>query len=208
MPDSPIVAGMVPRPSELAGPNVTGVYLEIPCETQFLWLRRFLPNAAGVGILYRSGENEETLMAALKVAESMKLHLEARRVNSLDALDQALGSLKGRTDTILSIYEPSLMTPDCARRILLFGAQAGIPVVGLSSAWVKAGALYCLECDYVDLGDQCGAMAVQILRGSAPQSIPPAPPRKISYSINQSVGDRLSIHLSDALVGGAHQTFD
>ena len=53
------------------------------------------------------------------------------------------------------------MTPQTAEPILLSTLKNKIPLVGLSSSWVKAGALYALDRDYVDIGLQSGELAGQ-----------------------------------------------
>jgi putative ABC transport system substrate-binding protein len=204
----PIVAGMVPSRKDLEGPNITGVCLDVPLDTQLRRIRDFVPSASSVGIVYRSGDNEDRIMSVYKAAQSLKLRLEARRVAGPEAVEGAFKSLAGHIDVLLAVYEPVLMTPDCARKFLLFGMQSEIPVVGLSSTWVKAGALYSLECDYADLGDQCGAIAAQILRGASPSSIPPSSPRRLTYSINVTTRDRLHANVSESLLAGAAKTYE
>ncbi|MFO0732606.1 MAG: ABC transporter substrate binding protein [Nitrospiraceae bacterium] len=55
------------------------------------------------------------------------------------------------------------MTPHTAEPILLSTFRNKIPLAGLSTSWVKAGALYALDRDYLDIGSQCGEIAGKIL---------------------------------------------
>jgi putative ABC transport system substrate-binding protein len=84
-----------------------------------------------------------------------------------------------------------------AKPLLLFSFRNSIPLVGLSSSWVKAGALYALEWDYADLGAQAGEMALGILRGARPSAIPTAPPRKTFYTLNLKTAEQMKIQFSD-----------
>lgn len=77
-----------------------------------------------------------------------------------------------------------VLNPRTAKPILVFALRNRIPFVGISEAWVKAGALYALDRDYRDIGAQCGELALKILRGAPPQSLPPVTPRKVLYAVN------------------------
>ncbi|MCD6581287.1 MAG: hypothetical protein J7K90_05755 [Desulfuromusa sp.] len=56
-----------------------------------------------------------------------------------------------------------VLNPKTAKNILLFSFRNKIPFIGLSNAWVKAGALYALERDYDDIGQQSAEQCVQVL---------------------------------------------
>ena len=55
----PIVSGMILQ-SELLnnGGNITGIFLDYSVETQFAWLKRFLPDAKTIGVIYNPEENQ------------------------------------------------------------------------------------------------------------------------------------------------------
>jgi putative ABC transport system substrate-binding protein len=206
--DVPIVSGMVFRPDAVRkSPNATCVHLEFPLETQFRWLRKMLPDARTVGVLYNPGENRQKIEAAARIAKAMGLRLEAREVGSPRDLPGALESLARRADVLWGIYDSVVTAPEAVTHILLFSFRNRIPVAGLSSSWVKAGALYSLDWDYPDLGKQCGESAQRILQGETPASIPCAPPRKAFYSVNLNTARLLKIGLPESIVRGAERTF-
>jgi putative ABC transport system substrate-binding protein len=93
------------------------------------------------------------------------------------------------------------------KHILLFSFQNRIPFIGLSPPWVKAGALYSLSWDYIDIGMQCGEMALKIFQGLSVQSIPTATPRKVGYVLNLTTANHMKIKVSDDLIRGAYQIF-
>ena len=206
--DTSIVATLVVSADELRrAPNMTGVALEFPIDTQFQWLRRILPAARTVGVLYNPAENQPRIAAATPVAARMGLTVEAQAVPSPRDLPLALESLGRRVDVLWSVPDPLVLNAQTAQQVLLFSLNQRLPFVGLSSAWVKAGALYALEWDYVDLGAQCGQLAGQILQGTLPAAIPFASPRKVVYVINQRTATHLRLELPESLLRGARELF-
>jgi putative ABC transport system substrate-binding protein len=77
----------------------------------------------------------------------------------------------------------------------LFSFRHQIPLIGHSTPWVKAGALYALDRDYTDIGLQCAEMAGKILAGQAASSLPPVPPRKVRYTLNRKTAEQMKLDL-------------
>ena len=206
--DIPIVAGLILRADKLknAG-NATGVFLEFPLNTQFEMLRRFLPEAKTIGVIYNPGENKEIIDAAFVISQKMGFRLDAQKVYVPQDLPAALDALSNSADVLWGVSDNLVLTSQTARHILLFSYRNHIPFIGLSATWVKAGALYSLDRDYTDIGRQCGEIAFKILQGSRTNLIPPAPPRKIIYSINLKTARDMKIEFSDMLVSGAYEVF-
>ena len=100
-----------------------------------------------------------------------------------------------------------MLSPQTAEAILLFSFRSGVPFVGLSSSWVKAGALYALDRDYKDLGSQCGELAIKVLQGTKPSMLPIVPPRKTLYSLNQKTADHMKLEFSPLIMKNAQQIF-
>jgi putative ABC transport system substrate-binding protein len=206
---TPIVAGLVLNASEFHEvANVTGVALEFPVATELQWLQRFLPGHDRVGVLFNPGENGQKVERAAEVARDMGIELIAQPVNTPQDLPGALKGLARRIDVLWGMPDSVVFSRKTAKAILLFSFRNRIPLVGLSGAWVKAGALYSLERDYRDLGAQCGEMALQILAGEPVGSIPSALPRKVAYSLNQKTARHVKLKLSKDLVSGAKQVFE
>lgn len=204
----PVVAGMVLREEDIRrGRGATGVFLEFPLETQFAWLRRMLPEARRVGVVYNPQENRETIEAARKAAARMGLELVAREVSAPPELPDALESLANRADVLWGISDSVVVTPQTARSLLLFSFRNRIPFIGLSSAWAKAGAFYALDRDYRDLGRQCAELALQVLAGAEAGSLPPLAPRRVNYSLNLKTAEQMKIQVPPSLRRGAEQLF-
>ena len=204
----PVVAGMVLREADIrGGRGVTGVFLEFPIETQFAWLLHLMPEVRRIGVVFNPAENRGTIETAGKVASRMGLELLAREVTTPPELPGALESLANRADVLWGISDNVVVTPQTARSILLFSFRNRIPFIGLSTAWVKAGAFYALDRDYRDIGRQCAELAVKVLAGADAGSLAPVPPRRVTYSLNLKTAEQMKMHVPSSLSRAAEQLF-
>ncbi len=204
--NTPIVAGMV-MDLKQGGSNMTGVSLEIPIEIQLDWMKRFLPRATTVGIIYNPQENSAKIASFSDVALGRNVKIEGRTVSAPNELMPALEGFGNDVDVLLGIADKVALTSKTAQKVLLFSFRNRIPFVGLSEAWVKAGALYALDRDYEDIGVQCGELALDILNGAKVAELAPVYPRKIRYSLNMKSADRMKLRLASALVEGATKVY-
>lgn len=206
--DIPVVACLVLRLDMLKrSQNATGVGLEFPLDVQFAWLRTLIPDAVNIGVLYNPGENRQRIEEASRVASGRGLNLVALEVRTPQDLPAALNTLSRRADVLLSVPDSVALAPQMAKPLLLFSFRNSIPLVGLSSSWVKAGALYALEWDYADLGAQAGEMALAILRGAKPSTVPAVPPRRTFYTLNLKTAEQMKIRFSDEQKAGARAVY-
>ncbi len=204
----PIIACMVVNTDGLQqAANATAVVTDFPLVTQFQWMQRFLPGYNTVGVLFNPKENHDKIKAAALVAHDLGLTLVAREVETPQALPAALESLAKDTDVLWGVTDQLVLSPETSRALLLFSFRNRIPFAGLSSSWVKAGALYALDRDYTDLGAQCGEMALKVLNGTRASALLPASPRKVMYTINLRTAQYMKLDLPQALIDGAQQVF-
>lgn len=207
--ETPLVACLLLTAADLAKlPRATGVTLEVPVETQFQWLRRFLPKAARIGVLYNVEENQTRIDAAVRAARDLGFTLSARPIETPRDIPDALNRLAADVDVLWGLPDHLVLSPETAKPLLLFSLRNRIPFVGMSAAWAKAGALYALDRDYADLGAQCGDLALRVLKGQPPDSLPPGSPRTLRYAINLKTARHMKIALPEPLVRGAAEVFE
>jgi putative ABC transport system substrate-binding protein len=204
----PIVACLIVDATDLQkAANATGVVMDFPVETQLQWLQRLLPQNRTVGVLFNPHENQHKIEEAARIAQSLGIRLIAREVQSPKTLPDALNSLAREADVLWGITDQTVLSPQTAEAILLFSFRNRIPLAGLSTPWVKAGALYALDRDYTDLGAQCGEQAWQIVHGRRANTLPPVPPRKVMYALNLKTARYMKIDIPKTLIDGAQQVF-
>lgn len=168
-PAAPVVNCMV-----LGTDPAATVPFEIPVEVQLASLKRLLPNAHNVGILFDPAQSERRAADAAAALTRAGYVPMVEPVTGPAALPLALNRLANRVDVLLALPDTTVYAREHARALLLFSFRHQIPIVGPTEAWVKAGALYALDWDYADLGRYCGALAVAKLAGG--KQAPPAAP--------------------------------
>ncbi|HEY8257532.1 MAG TPA: ABC transporter substrate-binding protein [Gemmatimonadales bacterium] len=194
----PTVAGMILSPDELQGAaNATGVFLQFPVETELEWLSRIAPSIHRIGIIYHSEESKARVVQAEKLASGANLNIQAYQIDRPQELPDALENLADRADALWGVTDPMVFNPETAKSLLLFSFRHQIPLIGHSTPWVKAGALYALDRDYTDIGVQCAEMAGKILAGQSASSLPPVPPRKVRYTLNRKTAEQMKLDLPD-----------
>ncbi len=174
-PAVPVVNCMVIGGADGKPGAATVVPWDVPVDASIGWMKRLLPNARNVGILFDPAHNTrraEDGAAALKRAGYTPV-LEP--VPGPSALPSALARLANSVDVLHAIPDTTVFTPEHSRALLLFSFRNRIPLTGPSEAWVKAGALYAVEWDWGDLGRYCGALALRQVPGS--RVAPPLAPR-------------------------------
>ena len=204
----PLLATMIVTADDIKpASNGTAVLLEFPVDIQMQWLRRIVPTATTVGVLFNPKENQTKVSSALRVAKETGLTLVTQAVDTPRALPDALENLSRNVDALWGISDSVVMTPQTAEPILLSTLRNKIPLAGLSTSWVKAGALYALDRDYLDIGTQCGEVAGKVLGGASPAALAPIFPRKVTYSVNLKTAGAMNLELPQDVVRGATQVF-
>ena len=205
---TPIIAGMISQSALLQrAQNATGVVLELPPDVQFEWLQRLLPHSQTIGVLFNKAENQHTIQTAQQTAMTRSLSLLSYAIETPQELPDALKMLTERADVMWGIPDTVALSRHTAKSLLLFSYRNRIPLIGLSTPWAKAGALYALDRDYIDLGKQCGEMAAKILHGTPIHEIPLESPRKVIYAVNLKIAQHMKISLPPALIEGADHVF-
>jgi putative ABC transport system substrate-binding protein len=205
----PVIAALVVRPEEAdASPNATGVLLDYPVEEQLRWIRRLLPDRRNVGVLFNPRENDKRIAVANDTAGELGLSLLAEKIAQPNDLPTALRTIAKRADLVWGISDHTVFTPQTAKQLIVFSFQNRIPLSGLSTSWVKAGALYSLERDYFDIGTQCAELAEAVLDGKSPSELPLLTPRVVLYSVNLKTARHMNISFPEDMVQEAAHAFE
>lgn len=181
----------------LEPPSVgTGVLLDFPAEQQVQLLRRLLPaSVRRIGIIYSPAQNERTVRRLRELARAQQLEIVARPVAAPAEIPAALASLTSGADVLWGIPDDVVMTTETARSILLFSMRQRLPLIGLSGAWVRAGALLALDRDYADMGAQGADLAWRLLNGEPVSAVHPEAPRRVLHAINLRTADQMGLRL-------------
>ena len=123
-------------------------------------------------------------------------------------MPNVLETVAKRVDVLWAIPDSVVVSPETAKTLLVYSFRNRIPFIGLSSAWVKAGALFALDWDYEDVGAQCGELAIRIFRGTRAGKIAPESPRRVTYSVNRKTAREMRVVLSESVISGAAKVYE
>jgi putative ABC transport system substrate-binding protein len=200
---APIVDCLVQ--GDLHGTPAAAVPLAIPIDVQVGWMKRLLPAARTVAILFDPTQNERTAANAAQQLAAAGYTVLAEPVSSPEALPPALTKV-AKADALLALPDSTVYSPELAKGLLLFTYRSNTPMIALSDAWVRAGALYALEWDYAKLGKYCAELAVWLVaspRNAAPPQMP-AP----QVSVNRRAAAQLHLKWDAATLAGVDHVHD
>jgi len=198
----PLEAGLVDS-YEQPGRNLTGSSDKTPIDRHLELIRRIVPGAARVGVVYNGGEANSVAQVSVVKAEAEAAGLqivEATATQSSAVLDAAR-SLVGKVD---AIYVPTDSTVVSAiEAVVRVGTEAGIPVIAADTASVERGAIAALGFDYFDIGAAAGEHAVAILKGADPATLPVRFVDKLELYLNPKSASEMGVELSQDLIAEA-----
>ncbi|MGB3835877.1 ABC transporter substrate-binding protein [Castellaniella sp.] len=198
----PVAAQLVPGwgPS---GTNVTGVSDALSLDKQIELIKKVVPDAKNVGMVYNPGEaNSVVVVKQLRelLPKAGMTLVEATAARTVD-VGAAARSLVGKVDVIYTNTDNNVVS--AYEALVKVGNSAKIPLVASDTDSVKRGAIAALGVNYHDLGIQTGALVVRILKGEKPGSIASETSSKLQLFVNPEAAKKQGVTLSDALIKSA-----
>ena len=157
---NPVAAELAREDGSSVG-NITGTSDKLPIKKQLEMIRKVMPDAKNIGILYCTSEVNSEM--------SVKEYKEAAKEFGFEIIEQAVTSpadVPLATDNILTKV-------DCLNSldiVLDKAKKAGKPVFGSEIEQVKKGCVASVGLDYVYVGEETGKMAAKVLKGEAKAS--------------------------------------
>lgn len=204
--DIPVIFSMVFNPDSLLSNNINGVSLRIPFIMKLKIIRKIMPDAGKIGVIY-TDRSESEYKEIVKACEESEFELTARKIIEKKEFPEAVQSIYRKIDLFVMISDSSIYFPQSIKYLLTESLKHKFPVVGLSSLYTKAGALTSIECDYTDIGRQSGEMALEIINTGVSPDRSAVKPRNTIFSINLLVAERLGIILSGDTIKEAYKVY-
>lgn len=195
----PQTAGLVASWDEPGG-QVTGVSDMAPVEPQIDLIMDIAPNTTKLGVIYNAGEVNSAVQVDMlyDIIDDFGLTVVEAAVASTADVPAAAQSLVGRVD---AIWVPADNTAVAAfESIVSVGEENDIPVFAADVATVERGAIGCWGMDYYYVGYTSGEMAVDILEGADPATMPvQTAPANLLY-LNLSAAERMEVTIPQELI--------
>ena len=176
-----------PRKSDRA---ISAIYLNQPWNRQLDFLNAALPGQGRIGLLHSSGTDISRL--SMEVAKRGGT-LVAEPVRSASELFTQLEAVLAGSNLLLAIPDSQIYSGNNIRNILLTSYRLKVPLIGLSQAYVKAGALCAVFSTPEQLANQAQATVALFARtGRLPE---PQYPDEFSIEVNVQVAQSMGIKL-------------
>ncbi|MDR1550796.1 MAG: ABC transporter substrate-binding protein [Hungatella sp.] len=181
------------------GGNVSGTSDLTPVKEQISLLKKILPDAKTVGILFCSAESNSEIQAkmAKEAIEAEGMTAVEYTVSNSNEIQTVVTSMVGKID---ALYVPTDNTIAAGMAtVSMVANENGIPVICGEEGMVKAGGLATYGIDYYELGYLTGQQAVKILKEGADISRMPIeylPLDKCKLTVNEETAKTLGIDVS------------
>ena len=180
--------------------NVTGTSDLTPVAQQIKLLKKIVPSAKKVGLMYCSSEPNSIFQINLakEACKAEGLEFVEGSVSNSNEIQQVTQSLVGKVD---AIYVPTdNMLAAGMANVVMVANQAKIPTIVGEDGMVQSGGLCTYGVNYYELGKQTGAMAVEILKnGANPADMPIQYLEKCDFSKNANTEKALGLTLPENL---------
>jgi putative ABC transport system substrate-binding protein len=204
---TPIVFVMVAEPRAIVGPpegrQLEGVGLHVPPEALLAQLKRLRPQAHALWTVYSRAETGAIVERLRTAAQNRGLSITAAEANdSAEALRHLL-SPPQHADACLMLPDRVVRNAAADQALLQLAFARHLPVVGVSAADVRAGALFALQLDARALGAQAGELAHQITARPAPPKMEVVPPTGYRLVLNVATAQHLGISVPPEVLHSA-----
>lgn len=194
----PVIYCMVlnPKKFELEAPNLQGISLAIPLREKLLLLQSIVPTVSRIGVLYDPEKSGHLLKDSEVQAHELGVELIAVGVSSQKELPTALREILPRVHVICLFPDSTVLTEDSFDFLIKETLKKNIPVMGFSAGLVKKGALVGTYINYVDVGEQAGELAKDLLNGQSMNGKKLITPTRFRKAINLNTAHFLGLSIS------------
>ncbi len=214
--NKPIVFGLAVKPSGWGGAksdrdhpaNMTGVYVNSPFQKMIDIIRQCFPKARRIGTLFSPGESNSVYIKDVFTDFVRKNDLEIVTVpvNTSVEVSEAAESLVQRgIDAFCQIGDNA--TSAAFPSIVRVADQAKIPLFCFSTFHISQGALIAVANDHFDSGREAALLAVRVMRGESPGSIPLKPAQTVKIAVNLEAAKKNGFTLPESFIGAADEVF-
>lgn len=196
----PVLAAMIPHSkyAELAGRpprQLSAIFIDQPWTRQISLLQAALPGRNKIAVLHSSGTRTDLPELRKKLAErGYKPVFKALHSNEMLYAD--LEEVLENSEVLFAIPDNAIYNSGNIRNILLSTYRRGIPLVGLSQAYVNAGALYALFSTPEQLAAQSSRAMLAFAKVG--RLAEPQYPELYTIAVNQDVARTLGLNIGSA----------
>jgi putative ABC transport system substrate-binding protein len=209
LPDIQLLYSVVAFPERmgLTGEKIAGIPLQVPFEQEFGMIRDISKKIKRIGVLYTRPFNEPLIQEVRPKAEARGLTLISSPLGSSRDIERAMNNLVGKCDIIWIPPDPSLESDETIKYIGATSLSKQIPCVGSSERYVKAGAIFSMAVDAVEIGRMAGDLANKITQGKSPGTLSIQNSNKPRFIINIRTANILRLAIPKNIQDKANKVY-
>ena len=181
-------------PRRAASHTFSAIVLDQPVYRQIRLITALLPDRHNIGLLYSSPPAELARLRQELGDRGLSLH--ARALVPAFPLMDALQEILRNSEVLLALPDAAVYNSSTLRNILLTTYRSGVPLIGFSPGYVKAGALGAVFTTPAQIATQAAALIRQF---GETRSLPPVQyPHEFEVMVNEQVARSLGFPIRDA----------
>jgi putative ABC transport system substrate-binding protein len=203
---NPVAAGLLNDPLAPEG-NITGVSDLWPIDTQFKLIKRIIPQASKVGIVFDPNDNgsSQTMPLIRNSASAHGMQLFEKPVYSVAEIASVLPQFKGNVDFIFTANDVTITKAFPA--LVAFAVENKIPLFAGDYSSVQRGAIAAVGQNYYNVGYEAGKMAASILKGEKIASLPVHYTQGGDLHLNVTAAEKMGVKIPDDIRAEAQHVY-
>lgn len=187
----PVLYSMILNPRKIVGREACHLALNIPVSVQLSHIKRYLPEAVKIGLIYDPALNRDFYGRARRAAADTGLTIVDLKVRERKDITGVINEYWPKIDALWFIPDRTVISPSIVRYIIKEALVHHKPVIGYNRFFVRSGAVMSFVFDYRQIGRQSALLAEGILAGRKCRSRPPV----FEVRINEKVAERLELEV-------------
>ncbi len=169
-PGTPTLSALIPKnltPNANTvknNPQQHFLFLDQPIEHSLLLIKVLSEHFKNIGVLVEP-QNTQMQTRLNDLARTLDLNIHMEQVASMEAIGASLSRILDDIDIFLALPDSNIHNKTTVSYILLSTYRKRIPLIGFSSAYVKAGALAAVYSSPQDIADQVRDNIVDFFKG-------------------------------------------
>lgn len=198
----PVTDGLV-KSMKSSGNNVTGTSDAVSIKEQLELLKKLMPEAKTVGVIYTTSETNSVnqVKELNKLSKKYDLKIKEIGVSNINEINQNLTNGLEGVDVLYAPTDNNVAASyELVAKICL---EYKVPMMAAEPAAIEAGGFICKGIDYYELGKMAGCKAADILDGKSPTDIESETMEELKITINKDVANKLEIEIPEDVLKDA-----
>lgn len=200
----PVGGGLI-KSNQHPGANITGTSGESPLKSHLDLLRKLVPKAKKIGIIYTTSDHggEYNAKKFAKICKQEGIAYKLYTISSTNDMQQVAETMASQVDAVYAPQDNGVAS--AMKTLISVTNKAKVLVIPAVDTMVKDGGLATLSVNQYKLGKLSGEMAAKVLKGKSPSNYAIKLITKGEMTINLSEAKKLGITFPASVIKEAKQ---